>query len=250
MKHIILLSIVLSLISIVLIAGCTQQNQNIEASELKLDNVTIKWLGHSGFLITDSDVIYIDPFVLPENATAADFVLATHDHYDHCAVDSIKKLQKNDTRIIGTMDCIIKFTGKINSMTPNEYFLYPNGLRIDSIEAYNINKSYHPKNFGLGFVITIDGKKIYHAGDTDNIPEMSKLKNLSIDVALLPIGGTQTMNMEEAAEAAKIINPKFVIPMHYNSGKYGINGLDADPQKLKELLKDTNIKVVILKPVA
>jgi L-ascorbate metabolism protein UlaG (beta-lactamase superfamily) len=235
------------IIALLFTIGCTQ-NQNItNNSEVKLGNLTIKFFGHASFEIIGSKIIYIDPFVLPENAIKADYILITHNHFDHCAVDNAKKLQMNDTRIIGTMDCVTKLTGKTNSIAPGEYFIYPDGVRIDAVEAYNINKLQHPKGFGVGFVITIDGKKIYHAGDTDKIPEMINLTG--IDVALLPIGGTFTMDVNEAAEAAKMFKPKIVIPMHYNSGKYGINGIDADLGKLNDLLKDSGIEIKILKPL-
>ncbi|MEM7819796.1 MAG: MBL fold metallo-hydrolase [Candidatus Aenigmatarchaeota archaeon] len=244
------MKVIILFLIILLLSGCVQQSQTSEImNELKLDNVTIKWLGHASLEIVGTKIIYIDPFVLPENPEKADYILITHDHFDHCAIDNINKIQKNETRIIGTIDCIKKLSGKINSIKANEFFNYPDGVRIDAIEAYNINKTYHPKDFGIGFIITIDNKIIYHAGDTDKIPEMENLKNMNIDVALLPIGGKYTMNVEEAAEAAKMFNPKIVIPMHYNSDKYGIDGIDANPEKLKELLKDTNIEVKILKPV-
>lgn len=234
-------------ICLVFTLGCTEKPMN----GVELDNVIVTYLGHASFRIQGTKLIYIDPFVLPENAVVGNYILVTHDHYDHCAVDNINSIQdrEKETRIIGTMGCITRFDGLTNSIDPGEFFDYADGVHIEAVEAYNINKSYHPEGFGIGFVVTIDGKKIYHAGDTDKIPEMDLLKNQSIDIALLPIGGTFTMDAEEAAEVAKVINPKYVIPMHYNSERYGIKNTEADPEKLKELLKDTDIQVIILEPL-
>lgn len=243
-----LIAIIAILVLLVFSIGCTEDNN---MNGVELDDVVVTYLGHSSFRIQGTKLIYIDPFILPENAVVGNYILVTHDHPDHCAVDNINSIQEieKETRIIGTMDCIVKFDGLTNSIEPDEYFDYADGVHIDAIEAYNIDKPYHPKGSGVGFIVTIDGKKIYHAGDTDKIPEMEKLKNMSIDIALLPIDGVHTMSIEDAAEAAKIFNPKYVIPMHYNSAKYGISNTEADGDKLKELLRGTGIQVLILEPL-
>ncbi|MBI3190901.1 MBL fold metallo-hydrolase [archaeon] len=263
MKHAL---IILAVMALVFAAGCTGNNQNnnisdntnikiTELNNLKVGNVTVTWLGHASFEVSDSKTVYIDPFVLQENSTKADYVLVTHDHFDHCDVNNIDSIRKDRTRIIGTLDCIQKAAGLTNSIKPGEFFQYMDGVRVDAVEAYNTNKFksagqlYHPKGAGVGFVLTIDGVKIYHAGDTDNITEMAELRNQSIDIALLPIDGITTMGMEEAAAAAIAINPKYVIPMHFNSDNYGLTGMTANPNELVKLLKDTNIKVVVLKPL-
>lgn len=230
--------------TIVAISGCVNNTMPDTRSEIKLDDVTIKWLGHASFEITGNKKIYIDPFVLPDNASKADYTLITHSHYDHCAADNVKKIQKNDTRIIGTMDCIKNLTGRTNSIKPGESFDYPDGIKVIAVPAYNINKSFHPEGSGVGFVISIKGKTIYHAGDTDFIPEMSSLDKDNIDVALLPVGGTYTMTADEAAEAAKAIKPKIAVPMHF--GK--IIGGRNDAERFASLLKGSGIEVVILNP--
>jgi L-ascorbate metabolism protein UlaG (beta-lactamase superfamily) len=162
----------------------------------------ITWLGHSSFRIHAADkVIYIDPFWGDDYAEPADFILVTHDHQDHNQVD---KVEENVTcrAIEGEVDETI------------------DGIQFKSVPAYNVTrfrspgKPFHPKGFGCGYLITAEGKTVYHAGDTDRIPEMSGLRP---DVALLPVGGTFTMDLEEAKLAAKDIGAKRTVPMHYNS---------------------------------
>ncbi len=230
---------------LVAISGCVNNTMPDARSEIKLDDVTIKWLGHASFIITGSKTVYIDPFVLPENASRADYILITHSHYDHCAADNVKKIQGNATRIIGTLDCIKNLTGRTNSVKAGESFEYPDGVKVVAVPAYNINKSFHPEGAGVGYVISMNGKKIYHAGDSDFIPEMSQLSKDNIDVALLPVGGTYTMTADEAAEAAKAIKPKIAVPMHY--GK--IVGNKNDAERFASLLKGSGVEVVVLNPL-
>ncbi len=234
----------LVIILIAAISACVQNNGDNMKDEIKLDGVTVKWLGHASFVITGNKTVYIDPFVLPENASTADYILITHSHYDHCAVENVKKIQSNDTRIIAPIGCVKNLTGRTNSVRAGEFFEYADGIRVDAVEAYNTNKSFHPQGFGVGFVLTINGKKIYHAGDTDFIPEMGLLSKDDIDVALLPIGWTYTMTAEEAVEAAKAIKPKIAVPMHF--GK--IVGSKNDAERFTSMLKGSGIEIVVLSP--
>jgi L-ascorbate metabolism protein UlaG (beta-lactamase superfamily) len=202
--------------------------------------VKIHWLGHASFKIKNSSVIYIDPYIIPEDAEKADLILITHEHYDHCAVENIRKLAKDDTIVIATEDCIVKLADlNVRGITPNQK-IEVKGIAIETIPAYNIGKAFHTKASNwVGYIITINGVRIYHAGDSDFIPEMKELKN--IDVALMPVGGTYTMNAEEAADAVNSFNPKIAIPMHYGS----IIGNRADAERFKELAK---CEVKILEP--
>ena len=199
---------------------------------LEYKGVKIHWLGHASFKISNSLVIYIDPYLIPENGEKADIILVTHEHYDHCAVENIKKLAKEDTIVIATEDCISKLADlNVKGVIPNQK-LEIKGVTIETVPAYNIGKPFHTKASNwVGYVITLNGVRIYHAGDTDFIPEMKELKN--IDIALMPVGGTYTMNAEEAAEAVNSFNPKIAVPMHF--GK--IIGSKADAEKFKELAK-------------
>lgn len=137
--------------------------------------------------------------------------------------------------IVATKDSTSKLKGDIRTIKPGDEITVDD-IRIRTIPAYNIGKSYHPKvNGWMGFVITANGKRIYHAGDTDAIPEM---KRLSVDVALLPIGGTYTMTADEAADIANEFKPTLAIPMHWGT----IVGSKADAERFNKLFKgETNI---------
>ncbi len=216
--------------------------------EIKLNPVTVTWFGHASFLVTDGTAkVYIDPFVLPSNTDKADVILVTHEHFDHCDIDNTKKLRSDDTKVLGAISSVKKL-GFGAPMTVDKTVEHK-GIKIHAVEAYNIDKPFHPRGLGVGFVVSIGEKKIYHAGDTDNIPEMAELQKMNIDLALLPIGGHYTMDASEAAEAAKVIKPKFIAPMHYNSDKYGITGINADPIELAKALIGKGIVVNILVPM-
>ena len=182
--------------------------------------IKIIWLGHASFkLKTDDKIIYIDPFQIDDDEKA-DLILITHDHYDHCSPEDIKKIQKEDTMIYYAGDCGDKLTGNTHKVVPGDNQEFKDIL-IKPIPAYNIDKfreenvPYHPKeNDYVGYILEINGKRIYHAGDTDKIPEMEVI---AADIILLPVGGTYTMDAKEAAETADMINPETAIPMHYGT---------------------------------
>ena len=201
----------------------------------------IHWLGHATFkIVTEDKIIYIDPFQLKKK-DQADIILITHEHFDHCSPEDVEKIQKPDTVIVTTSDCALKLSGEIKKVKPGDK-INVKGIEIEAVPAYNTNKKFHPKeNNWVGYIINIKGTKIYHAGDTDKIPEMKDFKN--IDIALLPVSGTYVMTAEEAAEAATIINPKIAVPMHYGS----IVGSEKDAKKFADLLKG-KIEVVIKNP--
>lgn len=173
------------------------------------------WLGHATFRIEGSKVVYFDPWKLSDKEVGvkADIILITHDHYDHLSPDDVRKIQTKDTLIVTTADGAKKLSGNVKTVAPGDTITVE-GVKIEAVPAYNLKKSYHPRANGwVGFVITLDGVRIYHAGDTDFVPEMKDLKN--IDIALLPVGGTYTMDAREAVEAANAINPKTAVPMHW-----------------------------------
>ncbi|OEU47223.1 MAG: Zn-dependent hydrolase [Desulfobacterales bacterium C00003060] len=174
----------------------------------------IAWLGHDGFLIkADGKVIVIDPFQVRE-CEPADILLVTHEHYDHCSPEDVRKIQKASTVIVTEADSAKKLSGDVRVVRPGDK-LTVSGIPIEVVPAYNTNKEFHPKQNGwLGFILTVNGVRIYHAGDTDLIPEM---ENFQADIAMLPVSGTYVMTAEEAVEAAKVIKPKLVIPMHYGA---------------------------------
>lgn len=187
----------------------------------------IHWLGHSSFKITGEKIIYIDPYQI-DDTEKADIILITHPHYDHLSLEDINKIRKENTIILAPEDARDKLSD-FKPVKPYQ-FLTIEGIKIETIPAYNTDKQFHPKEKNwVGYVIEINGKRIYHAGDTDLIPEMEELKD--IDIAMLPIGGTYTMDVTEAVQAVNIIEPKIAIPMHY--GK--IVGTKLDAEKFKEL---------------
>lgn len=201
----------------------------------------LKWLGHSGFKLSNGVVIYFDPYNSDETEKA-DIIFISHGHHDHYDNKEIKKIYKDETNIITTENIPDKTA--VTSMKPGDK-LHLKGVDIEAVPAYNIdkfraeNEPYHPKGFGLGFVIEINKKKIYFAGDTDFIPEM---KGINVDIALLPVGGIYTMNVEEAVDAVKVIRPKKAIPMHYGS----IVGSRADADDFKIKSEKAGIKVIVL----
>ena len=201
----------------------------------------IKWLGHDGFEITtDGVTLMIDPFKVAGEHTA-DVILVTHAHHDHCSTEDIARMVKPTTVIVTEPESAAKLESlcsDIRVVAPGDSLTVA-GIPLEVVPAYNTNKDFHPKAKNwLGFIITIDNTRIYHAGDTDLIPEMG---DLTVDVALLPVSGTYVMTADEAVEAARQILPKVAIPMHYDA----IVGTAADAEAFKQALEG-ELDVVIL----
>ena len=201
----------------------------------------IVWLNHAAFKIkTNSGIlIYLDPYQIKEDEKA-DVIITSHTHGDHFSKSDIKKIWKEGTILIGPKSIendLKKFNGK--ALKIGDKFSYKD-VEIELFPAYTIKKSTHPKgNEWTGTIIESEGKIVYHAGDTERIPEMKNLSNRNITVALLPCGGTYTMDFEEATDAAMDIKPKILVPMH----TWG-----ADLNKFKKIMnnKDPSIQVEIL----
>jgi L-ascorbate metabolism protein UlaG (beta-lactamase superfamily) len=199
----------------------------------------IHWLGHDTFKITGGKVIYTDPFKIKKKDTA-DIILITHEHFDHCSPEDIKMLQGPNTVIVTPSGCAGKLSGNLKTVKPGDT-LNVAGIEVEAVPSYNTNKQFHPKANGwVGYVFTVNGQRIYIAGDTDYIPEM---KNFKADIALLPVSGTYVMTAEEAIKAALDINPKVAVPMHYDS----IVGTKDDAERFAAGLKGKEIEVVLLK---
>jgi len=197
---------------------------------------TLHWLGHSSFRWDGSKTIYFDPWNIASGSNKADIILITHEHFDHFSKPDITKISDEDTVVVSCDAVTAQLKSQrelfrdIKTMSPGDMFEL-SGVRIKAAASYNIDKGFHPKGGRrLGFIVTMDGVSIYHAGDTDNIPEM---KDFKCDIALLPVGGTYTMTAEEAVGAAIAIKPKIAVPMHYGQTA----GHPDDGKRFADLLK-------------
>ena len=193
--------------------------------------------------ISGEKVIYIDPFRIENELNDADYIFCTHSHYDHFSTEDIKKIMNKNTKLItvksAESDALKLFNEEnIKIVTPAENYQIDD-IKFETTYAYNINKQFHPKeNRWVGYIITLENKRYYIAGDTDNISEIQDIK---ADYAFLPVGGTYTMNYKEAAELAKVLNAKIIIPTHYGS----VAGNKEDGQNFKNLVKNKEVKILL-----
>ena len=207
-----------------------------------LENIEV--LYHSSIRINKEKTIYIDPFKIDRNYNDADIVFITHDHYDHYSEEDIDKVINENTTIIIPEELLTKLLRKginknaIITVEPNEKYMVQ-GIKFETISAYNTNKTFHPKENGwVGYIIIINGIRYYIAGDTDITEENKQVK---CDVAFVPVGGTYTMDFKEAASLINEIKPKIAIPIHYGS----IVGTEQDAIDFIRLLHP-EIKGIIL----
>lgn len=196
----------------------------------------IHWFGHASFKITASKIIYIDPWKLPPGQPKADIILVSHSHFDHLSLDDIKAITQKTTTIVAPSDCAKSLIGyKVTTLMPGETTLI-DGINIEAVSAYNLTKNFHPRsNNWVGYILMIDGIRIYYSGDTDATPEMTKLQN--IDVAMLPVGGNYPMDAETAANIANQFKPARVIPYHWGD----IVGSEQDAVTFSQLFKGETI---------
>jgi L-ascorbate metabolism protein UlaG (beta-lactamase superfamily) len=208
-------------------------------------NIELKWLGHSGFLIKFSGInVFIDPFKLSDNINEkADLILITHSHYDHCSVEDIKKIIKQETVIIGPADILsqTRQIGDVNfKISGPEKNLDFKEIKIYCVPAYNTNKPYHSKDESwVGYIIDFLGTTVYHPGDSDVIPEMN---NIRVNAAMFPVSGKFAMDYHEAAIAAEIIHPDLAIPMHWGT----IIGTIDDAENFVKLCKGKGINAMVM----
>ena len=216
---------------------------------LTVQGVEITWLGHDGFKIKKDRVVYVDPFKVPGKLEAADLVCVTHEHSDHLSVDDLKKVVTAKTTVVTIPACekaVKDLKPKAVRVVTAGQRLEVDGVSVEAVPAYNTTKfrspgnPFHPKADGkVGFVLGIGGLRIYHAGDTDQIPEMAQAKG--VDVAMLPVSGTYVMTADEAVKACEAIQPKLAIPMHYGA----IVGSAADAEAFR---RGVTCRVEVLTP--
>jgi L-ascorbate metabolism protein UlaG (beta-lactamase superfamily) len=197
----------------------------------------IVWLGHDAFRVDGGKTVYFDPYGI-SGGPKADLVLISHDHFDHCSPEDVAKIQQEGTVIVTEKDSAKKVSGDVRVLKPGESVVLGD-VKVEAVPSYNTDKDFHPRDKGwLGFVLEMDGARIYHAGDSDFIPEM---KGLQADIALLPVSGTYVMTAEQAVEAARAIQPKLAIPMHYGA----IVGDEKDAMAFQKALEG-EVEVLIL----
>lgn len=199
------------------------------------ENITV--FTQNSIRITDRDrKVYIDPFQVGEEPHDADYILITHDHYDHFSPEDIKKVADSNTILIvpekmqGKAKEAADLVSRIITVKPGIYYEM-DGLEFETVPAYNILKPFHPKNAEwVGYILRAEGKRIYIAGDTDATKEA---KSVKCDIALIPIGGTYTMDAKKAAELVNTLCPSVAIPVHYGNivGKPGDGKVFADHVK-------------------
>ena len=209
-----------------------------------LENIEV--LYHSSIRINKEKTIYIDPFKIDKNYNDADIVFITHDHFDHYSEEDIDKVINENTTIIIPEELLTNLLRKginknaIITVEPNEKYMVQ-GIKFETIPAYNTNKIFHPKENGwVGYIITLDDIRYYIAGDTDITEENRKVK---CDVAFVPVGGTYTMDFKEAAQLINEIQPKIAVPIHYGS----VVGTKQDATDFIKLLHPSIKGIILMK---
>ncbi len=216
-----------------------------------IDGIKITHIGHASIKITtpENKIIYFDPYAYPEKGyeEKANLVFISHEHFDHCAPEIIKKIAvEGKTKIIAHPNC----QSKLLDIKAEKMFLMPgdkreiDGISLEVVHAYNQSKPFHPKGSGNGYVIKLNNLSLYHPGDTDVIDEMKELKG-KVDVFFCPISGTYVMDEKDALKAIEYICPSIVIPIHYNY----LEGLEKDPYKFKQAAREKfgdDVEVIVL----
>ena len=219
-----------------------QANREFETDSINtaVGDLEITFIGHASLMFSfDDKIIYVDPVSREADyreMPKADLILITHEHKDHYDPQAISQLRKDKTFLVANRvvakdikDAVVMKNGDVKTIE---------GLRIEAVPAYNLvnmrskGVPYHPKGNGNGYVITFGDKRVYVAGDTEDIPEMKKLEK--IDIAFLPMNLPYTMSPEMVAKAAESFMPEILYPYHYG---------DTDTLEILDLLKDSEIEV-------
>ena len=220
---------------VVALAAVAQEKFETDIMKTSAGNLELTFIGHGTLLFTfGGTVIHVDPWSRLADYTKlpkADIILITHDHRDHLDLKALGILRTERTRLVSTKAVATQVEGTI--VMHNGDVKSIGGLKIEALPAYNIvhkrssGQPFHPKGRGNGYVITFGDKRVYVAGDTEDIPEMRELTD--IDIAFLPMNLPYTMTPEMVADAAKAFKPKILYPYHYGN---------TDTARLLDLLKD------------
>lgn len=219
-------------------------DKKVEGAVLKNLLNGVSHMKQSTVKIAAGKTVYFDPFNITGEPKDADYVFISHTHGDHFSPQDIKKVMKGTTKIIITEDGVETLVKEgfrnILTVVPSESYTI-NGMSFQTVPAYNLNKDFHKKDSNwVGYILNINNTIYYFAGDTDFIPEM---KDMNVDVAFLPVGGTYTLTAAEAAEAAIAIKPLVAVPIHFAD----VVGTVEDANTFVDLLEDTNIKGIMIK---
>jgi L-ascorbate metabolism protein UlaG (beta-lactamase superfamily) len=184
--------------------------------------------------------VYIDPWGVRPDDTPADLILITHAHFDHFQPEEIAKITKEDTKLVAPRDVAAELSGDVTAVAPGESHEVA-GIRFTTVPAYNVAEERlqnHPKAKGwVGYVLELGPHRYYHAGDTDHVPE---LESIATDVAFLPIGGTFTMDVKEAAGLARAMGPGLAVPMHFGF----VVGAPEDAERFREAAAPVPVEVL------
>jgi L-ascorbate metabolism protein UlaG (beta-lactamase superfamily) len=201
-------------------------------------SLEIRWIGHASFrLATENLVLYVDPWKLSSPKPDADLIFVSHAHFDHYSAEDVAAVSRDGTILVAPADVVESIPGG-RALRPGEH-TEASGISIEGIPAYNVDKDFHPKaNDWLGALITLGGSRIYYAGDTDHIPEMGELSG--VDVALLPVGGTYTMNAAQAVDACGVIGPRMAVPYHWGD----IIGTEDDARGFADAASGCDVRLL------
>ncbi len=188
----------------------------------------------------DGVTAYIDPWGVPEGATEADAIFITHAHDDHFQPEEIQRLQKSGTKVVAPHDVAAELSGEVHAVAPGDA-LEVAGIKVQAVPAYNIEEErldMHPRSNGwVGYVLQLGDASYYHAGDTDHLPE---LESLDVQVAFVPIGGTYTMDVPQAAGFVRAMSPQLAVPMHYGF----VVGTPADAERFRAEANPVNVEIL------
>ncbi len=203
---------------------------------------SLRWIGHASFVLNAEEMnIYIDPFGLEKSYGNADIIFVTHPHFDHFSIEDIRKVATGKTVIFAPHEVAEKLHGfRVAMVEPGKEYAH-GALHVSTVPAYNVvheRLKNHPKEKGwVGYRISTEDGSIYHAGDTDFIPEMNAIK---ADIALIPMGGTYVMDPDEAITAAESIDAGEIVPMHYKA-LLGREGSTSAEEKFRKRVSNCRI---------